>query len=251
MFFTKVEPFGEYLYDKLGGGGNYDLPATYDDNQAKYVYRSLYTSTKTAAMEDADKNKFQLKGRYKSTGGNGISIGAFNVPRGSVTVTAGGRQLVEGVDYTVDYQLGRVQILDESLTASNIPIDISVENNATFGQQSRRFAGLNVEHTFNENFQIGGTFLNLKERPPVVVIMGHVDHGKSSLLEAIRDEFKITKKESGGITQHIGAYVAEVGGKPITFIDTPGAYPGIGAEERGQSEAIAKKQPTAKPKHAA
>ena len=165
VFFTKVEPFGEYLYDKLGGGGNYDMPSTYDDNQAKYVYRSLYASTKTAAMEDADKNKFQLKGRYKSTGGNGISIGAFNVPRGSVTVTAGGRQLVEGVDYTVDYQLGRVQILDESLTASNIPIDISVENNATFGQQSRRFAGLNVEHTFNENFQIGGTFLNLKERP--------------------------------------------------------------------------------------
>ena len=165
VFFTKVEPFGEYLYDKLGGGGNYDLPTTYDDNQAKYVYRSLYTSTKTAAMEDADKNKFQLKGRYKSSGSGGISIGAFNVPRGSVTVTAGGRQLVEGVDYTVDYQLGRVQILDESLTASNIPIDISVENNATFGQQSKRFAGLNVEHKFNENFQIGGTFLNLKERP--------------------------------------------------------------------------------------
>ena len=165
VFFTKVEPFGEYLYDKLGGGGNYDVPATYDDNQAKYVYRSLYASTKTAAMEDADKNKFQLKGRYKSTGGNGISIGAFNVPRGSVTVTAGGRLLVEGVDYTVDYQLGRVQILDEALTASNTPIDISVENNATFGQQSKRFAGLNVEHKFNENFQIGGTFLNLKERP--------------------------------------------------------------------------------------
>ncbi len=165
IFFTKVEPFGEYLYNKLGGGGNYDLPATYDDNQAKYVYRSLYTSTKTAAMEDAEKNKFQLKGRYKSTGGSGISIGAFNVPRGSVSVTAGGRQLVEGIDYTVDYKLGQVQILDEALKASNTPIDISVENNAAFGQQSKRFAGINVEHKFNENFQIGGTFLNLKERP--------------------------------------------------------------------------------------
>src|ERR1035437_5741538 len=60
-----------------------------------------------------------------------------------------------------------------------------------------------------------------KTRPPVVVVLGHVDHGKSSLLEAIRD-FKITSKESGGITQHIGAYEIEEKGKKITFIDTPG-----------------------------
>ncbi|MDD5144655.1 MAG: translation initiation factor IF-2 [Candidatus Pacebacteria bacterium] len=59
------------------------------------------------------------------------------------------------------------------------------------------------------------------KRPPVVVVMGHVDHGKSSLLEAIKD-FKITSKESGGITQHIGAYQVEEQGKKITFLDTPG-----------------------------
>jgi len=58
-------------------------------------------------------------------------------------------------------------------------------------------------------------------RPPIVCILGHVDHGKSSLLEAIRD-FKITQKEAGGITQHIGAYVVEHQGKKITFLDTPG-----------------------------
>lgn len=78
---------------------------------------------------------------------------------------------------------------------------------------------------------------NLKNRPPIVVVMGHVDHGKSSILEAIKD-FRITSKESGGITQHIGAYQVEVDksssssltgareveeqGKKITFIDTPG-----------------------------
>ncbi|MBU1046150.1 translation initiation factor IF-2 [Patescibacteria group bacterium] len=62
---------------------------------------------------------------------------------------------------------------------------------------------------------------NLKERAPVVVVIGHVDHGKSSLLEAIKD-FRITQKESGGITQHIGAYEVEYKGKKITFIDTPG-----------------------------
>ena len=59
-------------------------------------------------------------------------------------------------------------------------------------------------------------------RPPIVVVLGHVDHGKSSLLEAIREDFKITSKESGGITQHIGAYQAEYQGKQTTFIDTPG-----------------------------
>ena len=62
---------------------------------------------------------------------------------------------------------------------------------------------------------------NLIEKVPVVVVLGHVDHGKSSLLEAIKD-FRITQKESGGITQHIGAYEVEYKGKKITFFDTPG-----------------------------
>ncbi|MBU3895963.1 translation initiation factor IF-2 [Patescibacteria group bacterium] len=62
---------------------------------------------------------------------------------------------------------------------------------------------------------------NNKKRAPVVVVLGHVDHGKSSLLEAIRD-FEITSKESGGITQHVGAYEVDHKDQKITFIDTPG-----------------------------
>jgi len=62
---------------------------------------------------------------------------------------------------------------------------------------------------------------NIQARPPVVVVLGHVDHGKSSILEAIKD-LKITDKESGGITQHIAAYEIEHQDKKITFIDTPG-----------------------------
>jgi len=166
IVFTKVEPFGEFLFDKLALGGEvYDNTTTYNGNQAKYVYDKLYKETKTAALEDGEKNKFQVKGRYKSDGASGIPIGAFNVPRGSVKVTAGGRVLVEGIDYTVNYQIGTVQILDPALLASNTPIQISVENNAVFGQQTRRFTGINVEHQFNENFVLGGTFLNLSERP--------------------------------------------------------------------------------------
>ncbi|MEX0272989.1 MAG: cell surface protein SprA, partial [Flavobacteriaceae bacterium] len=166
IIFTKVEPFGEYLFGRLGGGV-YDVSndQNYNENQKKYVFRNMYASTKADALEEAEKNRFVIKGRYKSEGNNGIPIGAFNVPRGSVRVTAGGRQLQEGIDYTVNYQAGTVQILDPSLEASNVPINISVENNAVFGQQTRRFSGVNVEHKFNENFVLGGTLLNLHERP--------------------------------------------------------------------------------------
>ncbi|MBT8257419.1 MAG: cell surface protein SprA [Bacteroidia bacterium] len=172
IVFTKVEPFGRYLFDKLDIDNNptdneadYEDLTQYNPNQERYVYDKLYKQTKTAALEDAEKNKFEVRGRYKAEGGAGIPIGAFNVPRGSVRVTAGGRVLVEGVDYTVNYQLGTVQILDPALQASNTPIQISVENNAVFGQQTRRFTGLNIEHQFNENFLLGATFLNLNERP--------------------------------------------------------------------------------------
>ncbi len=167
IIFTSVEPFGKYLFNKLSlnASEDYNNDATYNDNQKKYVYDILYKSTKTAALEEVEKNKFQLKGRYKSESGDGIPIGSFNVPRGSVKVTAGGRVLVEGVDYTVNYQLGRVQILDEALKASNTPIQVSTENNAVFGQQTKRFTGLNVEHKFNDNFLLGATLLNLNERP--------------------------------------------------------------------------------------
>ncbi|MCX2681802.1 cell surface protein SprA [Galbibacter sp. EGI 63066] len=165
--FTKVEPFGGYLYDLLGGGGNYDDPnyTPGNDNQEQYVYRNMYKLTKTASLENAEKNKFVLKGRYKAESSGGIPLGAFNVPRGSVRVTAGGRMLQEGVDYTVNYQAGTVQILDEGLRASNTPIEVSVENNSVFGQQTRRFSGVHVEHQFNENFMLGATFLNMNERP--------------------------------------------------------------------------------------
>ncbi|MAM22384.1 cell surface protein SprA [Croceibacter atlanticus] len=176
IIFTSTEPFGEYLFNKLRlnpsedyddemDGSDNEL-LTYNSNQREYVFKKLYTTTKIQAeQESAEKNKFQLKGRYKSSGVDGIPIGGFNIPQGSVTVTAGGRVLQEGVDYVVNYQFGRVQILDESLLASDVPIQISTESNALFGQQTKRFTGLNVEHRFNENFLIGGTYLNLNERP--------------------------------------------------------------------------------------
>lgn len=166
IIFPSVEPFGEYLFNKLAlsPSENYEIETSYNENQAKYVYTALYKSTKKAALEVGEKNKFKLKGRYKSVGGGGIPI-PFGAARGSVTVTAGGRVLVEGVDYVVNYASARVEILDEALKASNTPINVSSENNAVFGQQTKRFTGINVEHKFNDNFVLGGTLLNLNERP--------------------------------------------------------------------------------------
>jgi cell surface protein SprA len=166
IIFTTVEPFGKLIFDKLKlGAEDYYDENTYNGNQAKYVFRSMYKGTQAAALQDAEKNKFQLKGRFKSSGGDGIPIGAFNVPRGSVVVTAGGRVLQEGIDYSVNYQAGRVQILDPSLQASNTPIQVSVENNSTFGQQTRRFMGINVEHKFSDKLLVGGTYIKMTERP--------------------------------------------------------------------------------------
>ena len=167
IIFTTKEPFGELLFSKLsnGAGENYKDANTYNPNQKKYVFRNMYANTQSGALQDADKNKFLLRGKYKSSGGDGIPIGAFNVPRGSVVVTAGGRVLVEGIDYSVNYQLGRVQILDPSLQASNTPINVSLENNSVFGQQTRRFFGVYVEHAISDKFLVGATFLKLNERP--------------------------------------------------------------------------------------
>ncbi len=156
IYFPEPEPFGEDFEERLNDAG--------DEN--KYVFKDLYLTTKIQAKNEfQDKDKFFLKGYFKSETSRGISLGAFNIPRGSVRVSAGGRTLVEGVDYVVDYQLGRVQILDPGLEASGVPINASVENNTFFNQQRKTFLGVDIEHKFNENFILGGTFLNVSEQP--------------------------------------------------------------------------------------
>ena len=168
IIFPQVEPFGSFLFNVLkssGGIENYNQENSYNENQNKYVFKEMYSLTKAAAFEISEKNKFQLKGRYSSNNDDGISVGAFNIPRGSVQVTAGGKSLQEGLDYTVNYDIGRVKIIDPGLKASNIPISVSLENNSFFNQQNKRFSGINLEHKVNEKVVIGGTFLNLNERP--------------------------------------------------------------------------------------
>lgn len=156
IIFPEPEPFGKNLESQLTVQADIDA----------FVFKEMYLETKINAKNNfQNKDKFLLKGYFKSDNAGGIPLNAFNVPRGSVTVTAGGRQLVEGVDFVVDYQLGRVQIIDPGLQASGTPIQVSTENNAVFNQQRKTFMGVDIEHRFSDNFILGGTVLNVNERP--------------------------------------------------------------------------------------
>lgn len=155
IYFPVLEPFGSHIRK------------IFKDNQVladKYAFDSLYTLTKTSAEQYTDKNKFRLEGHYTSSSGSEINLNALNVQPGSVNVSAGGVPLVENVDYTVDYTLGRVTILNEALLNSGTNINISLENNTAISTMKKTFMGARVEHEINPDFLIGGTILHLTER---------------------------------------------------------------------------------------
>lgn len=156
LIFPVLEPFGEYLYNKF----------RYPEDTAiakKYIVTALYDSTKAIAQQLV--NRFTIKGTYKSSVTSEISLGAFNLPQGSVKVTAGGQVLVENQDYTVDYSIGRIKIINEGIFQSGVPIKVSYENNATFGFQKKTLFGTRLDYWINDNFTLGGTFLRLSEKP--------------------------------------------------------------------------------------
>jgi len=173
VYFTVIEPFGSYLRDQFGS--DYPEEANY------YAFDTLYRATKTIAEQQADKNKYLIEGFYSSESGNEIDLGAFNVPKGSVKVTAGGRELQENVDYTVDYTLGRVRIINEGVLNSGVPINISTENQSMFSIQNKRLMGVNFNHDFSKEFRFGGTLMNLTERP----LTQKVDYGNDPISNTI------------------------------------------------------------------
>lgn len=154
VIFTTVEPFAKTIADAIGT----------DDSE--YVLNELYDQLPIAFEQDNAVNRYFMEGQYKSAGGDGIPLGAFNVPQGSVRVTASGQELVEGVDYIVDYQLGRVQIINQMIKDSGTPINISLENRSTFNMQTKSLMGLNVEHKFSDKLLGGLTYMNYSERFP-------------------------------------------------------------------------------------
>lgn len=189
VFFPKLEPFGSYLRSKISDKALAD----------KYCYDSLYTMTKTGAQQYPDKNKYLLEGQYKSESGSEISLNAMNVPQGSVKVTAGGAQLVEGADYTVDYTLGRVKIINEGVLNSGTPINIQLENNSMFNVFSQTLMGAHVDYKVNKDLLLGATLLNLYERP----ITQKTNYGDEPISNTIWGASINYQKQSGFITKMV------------------------------------------------
>ena len=158
VFLPKAEPFGEHLYKFLVSKGV--DPAT----AQKYSYTELYDSTKTVARQIAEKDKYILTGHFRGSSANVISLGAYNVPQGSVEVTANGVKLTEGSDYTVDYSAGEVTIINQSILDAQPDIKASCESNTDYGQSRKTMFGLNWEYDFSKNFQLSGTFRHLSEQ---------------------------------------------------------------------------------------
>ena len=158
VFIPKVEPFGSYMRDYLVKNG------VAADAAEKYAFTELYDSTKTVARQIAEKNKYQMVGQFKGSSVNVISLDAYNVPQGSVVVTAGGVTLTEGTDYSVDYNAGEVTILNQSIIDAGTSVNVSLESNTDYGQTRKTMFGVNWEYDFSKNFQMSGTLQHLSEQ---------------------------------------------------------------------------------------
>ncbi|OSZ82784.1 cell surface protein SprA [Chitinophagaceae bacterium IBVUCB1] len=156
IIFPVLEPFGNDLKPAIGNSPQLER---------KYLYRILYDSTKTIARQFQQNNRYVIKGSYKSASSSEIFLGGFNIPQGSVAVTAGGQRLTENVDYQIDYGLGKLKILNSGILNSGIPINVQYEDNATFGFQQQNFMGARLDYFINNRLTVGGTYMRLTERP--------------------------------------------------------------------------------------
>ncbi|MCM1490899.1 MAG: cell surface protein SprA [Muribaculum sp.] len=154
IIFPVAEPFGSNLRKAINN----------DVLSEPYVYQELYDSTLVVAKQFADKNKFTLTGEYSSGRGSQINLGAMNVPRGSVVVTAGGAVLTENSDYTVDYSMGIVTITNQSIIESGTNVSVTLENQSMFSMQRKTLMGLDAQYKFNKDLTLGGTFLHFGEK---------------------------------------------------------------------------------------
>jgi cell surface protein SprA len=161
VIFPLLQPFGHDL-DSIAFKNSQQLAPN-------YVFYQLYDTIKSVAQTYANVDRYIISGTAKGQTSSDISLGAINVPRGSVVVTAGGQKLTENVDYIVDYNLGTVKVINQAILNSGVPVNVQYENNASFGTQQRSFMGLRFDYlaknTPTQALTIGGTIERLSERP--------------------------------------------------------------------------------------
>jgi cell surface protein SprA len=162
IIFPTLEPFGRDLETVAFSGSPQDI-------KQKYIYYPLYDTIKEIAKTYANLDRYVISGYAKGQSTSEISLGAFNVPQGSVSVTAGGQVLLENQDYIVDYNLGTVKIINQAILNAGLPVNVQFENNAGYGMQQRNFMGIRLDYmakqTAREQLTIGASLVRLGERP--------------------------------------------------------------------------------------
>jgi len=160
IFFPDLEPFGSKL-------NSYFIFPSEATLITKYVYSELYDSTMSDAQQIANKDKYYFTGRYLAGTSSDIILPGINIAQGSVTVIAGSNKLTEGTDYTVDYNLGRVKILNDGVLSSGQEIRIRFEKQALFNNTRKTFLATRFDYKLNKNVLLGATMLHSNEAPSI------------------------------------------------------------------------------------
>jgi cell surface protein SprA len=162
LVFPVLEPFGSNLEKNFT-----ESEIVLKD---KYVYDTLYRTTQADAELVTRLNKYFIKGRLTAGSASEIQLPGLNISPGSVIVQAGNIPLTEGVDFTVDYNTGRLVIINDAILQSGKQINVSFEKADLVSFQTRSLIGTRLDYLFSDKFNLGGTFLYLNERPNVTRI---------------------------------------------------------------------------------
>ncbi|MGB0524166.1 MAG: cell surface protein SprA, partial [Flammeovirgaceae bacterium] len=206
VIFPTVEPF------------RIELEENFLDNEQelkdKYVFNDLYLRTQADARLNRTQNKYFLKGSYQSGSSSEIILPGINIAQNSVVVRAGNTMLSEGADYTVDYQFGRVRLMNQGVLSSGKEIVIQYERADLFALQTRNLMGIDLEYILNKDIRFTGTLLHFNERPVLTRVaignepvkntvfgMGVDYRGESNLLTKIANKIPgVKSKEATPIT---------------------------------------------------
>ena len=158
LIFPVIEPFGK------------DLASQFNPSEQglidKYVFQELYTLTQDDAIKMySDKNRYTLNGTIQSNNTSEYTLGTFNLKPNSIKVSNGAIQLIENVDYTIDYEIGILRIINPVLLTNNNTIKIAIEDESIFGSQQKTFIANRLDFKVNPNLTIGSTFMKLTEKP--------------------------------------------------------------------------------------
>ncbi len=232
VIFPVLEPFGRDLAQQIYGPAP---PPTAGDT----LFYALYDSIKAVAQQFPNLDRFLLRGSAKTSSSTDISIG-YNIPQGSVNVTAGGQQLRENIDYTVNYDLGTIKIINQAIINAGLPVQVNFENNASFGLQQRNYMALRLDYlaknTAKEQLSLGGTIVRLGERP----YFTKVDYGEDPIRNTMygldmsyrRDVPRLTK-----ILDKLPFYNATAPSNITAYVEgaylKPGHAPQIGKGNNG------------------